>query len=215
MAEWWNAAAERRPALREDVHADREAVLEAHAQVADRRVGADVEVRAHGRRELLRLRHREEARHGQLGHRGPRQAVHLLELEVVAAERLEVHQQELFGRRLGRPLRPPGPARRPGDRRVEPLGHQAEVRAEVGLAPDAEAEEVVERAAQHLGVTVELGHGDRPPPLLDGDLGRPREAELLGHDGLGQPEEFPRFRDPLADGLVGFHVVVSDLFRGV
>ena len=104
MAGWWKAAALRPPRLRQHVHAEREAVLEAHAQVADGRVGPEVEVRAHGGRELLRLRHREEARHGQLRHGRARQAVDLLELEVVPAERLEVHQQELLGRGLGRAL---------------------------------------------------------------------------------------------------------------
>ena len=76
---------------------------------------------------------------------------------------------------------------------------------EVRLAPDAEAQEVVERPAQHLRVAVQLGHRDRTPPLLDGDLGRAGEAELLGHDGLGQAEELPGLGDALADGLVGFH----------
>ena len=96
---------------------------------------------------------------------------------------------------------------------VEALRHQPEVGPEVRLAPHPEAEEVVEGPAQDLGVAVQLGHRHGAAALLDGDLGGAGEAELLGHDRLCQSQELPRLCDPLADGLVGLHVVVSDLFH--
>ena len=89
---------------------------------------------------------------------------------------------------------------------VEPLRHEAELGPEVGLAPDAQAEEVVEGPAQDLGVAVQLRHRHRPAALLDGHLGRARQAELLGDDGLGQAEELPRLGDALTDLGVGLHM---------
>src|SRR6185369_17495649 len=81
-----------------------------------------------------------------------------------------------------------------------------ELRAEVGLAPDAEAEEVIEGTAQDLRVAVQLRHRHRPPALLDRHLRRAGQAELLRDDGLGQAEELPRLGNPLTDFSVRLHM---------
>src|SRR5439155_22260568 len=81
---------------------------------------------------------------------------------------------------------------------------------EIGLAPDPEAEEVVHWPAQHLRVAVQLRDRHRPAALLDRDLGRAREAELLGHHRLRQAQELSGLGDALADGLIGFHVAYAD-----
>jgi len=163
-------------------------------------------VRPHRGRQLLGLDDGMVARRGQLGHGGAGEAVDLLELEVVAAQALEPHQRQPLRRGLGGTLRP-ARAPRPGrGRGVEPIRHEPELRTEVGLAPDAEAEEVVERPAQDLGIAVELGHRHRAPPLLDGHLGRSGQSQLLGDDGLCQAEELARLRDALTDLGVRLHV---------
>ena len=162
-------------------------------------------------RQLLGLRRRVQARHGQLRHGRARQPVDLLELEIVPTQRLEVHQQELLRRGLGRAAGTSGTARRPVGDRVELVGHEPEVGPEVRLAPNAQPEEVVHGPAQDLGVAIQLRHRHRPPALLDRDLRRAREAQLLRDHRLGQAQELPGLGDALADGLIRFHVVRADL----
>ena len=166
--------------LRRHVHADGEGVF---SRTRRSRMGARARCRwgAHSGRRAARPRARRRARHRQLGHGRARQPVRLLENRGSCGRAPRSSSGRRFsGRGLGGALGPAGTPRQGPPRRRRASRPSAEVGAEVA-SPRRPGQDVIRAAAKATSEYCRARPRHRAAALLDRDLGRAREAQLLRH----------------------------------